>query len=252
MAEFNLTAKEIANNWNTFRNLINNFGSRSTALNRMYDDLEERTIMAPASSFDYFHNAIPGGYVDHVLRVYQFAVEVYDFWTRFGMSVDSFSKEELAFAALHHDLGKLGLPGENREHYLPNDSKWHRENQGKIYKSNPSNPWMTTADTSIYLLNYYQIPYSLNEMLGIRLTDGMYDEANKPYLSGFNLESKLRTNMPYILHHADIMAFRWEFERWAKVSGKFALTNSSKTVEVKNVPEPEKLSPVNEFDKLFG
>lgn len=257
MAEFNLSAREIQTNWKTFRHLIDeNFPTRKDALNRMYDDLEERAVMAPASSFEYFHNAIPGGYVDHVLRMYQFSIEVYEFWKKFGMITDTFTLEELSFAALHHDLGKLGLPGENREHYQFNDSKWHRENQGKMYKSNPNNPWLTTADTSIYLLNYYQIPYSLNEMLGIRLTDGMYDEANKGYLSGFNLDTKLRSNLPYILHQGDMMAFRWEFERWAKVTGKFTFGNENSLQS--KLPEksqeevkPKIENPMDAFNKLF-
>lgn len=228
MSDFNLTAKQISKNWNTFRNLINErFPSRKDALNRMYDEMEldERVQMAPASSFEFFHNAIPGGYVDHVLRVYEFALETYQLWKKMGLVVDNFTEEELEFSALHHDLGKLGLPGENKEYYMFNDSEWHRKNQGKIYKGNPNVPWMKTNDVTFYLFNHYGVKYSVNEQLAIKLTDGLFEETNKDYYAGFSLESKLRTSLPYILHQADIMAFRYEFERWAKSSSKFELSN---------------------------
>ena len=42
----------------------------------------------------------------------------------------------------------------------------------------------------------------------------MYEEANKPYLVSFNPDSRLRSNLPLILHQADMMASRVEWERW--------------------------------------
>lgn len=253
-----LSAKQIAKNWNTFRHLINEqFPSRRDNLNRLYDAMEEdeRVQMAPASSYEFFHNAFPGGYVEHVLRVHEFALEQYELWFKMGMKVDNFTLEELQFAALHHDLGKLGLPGLGNEHYIYNDSKWHRDNQGKVFKSNPNIPWMNTADTTFYLLNHFQVPFSLNEMLGIKLTDGMFDEANKPYFSGFNLDSKLRVSLPYILHHADIMAYRFEFERWAKSTDKFKFENEPKgqmKIQPINNPVTDKVDPLTEFEKFFN
>jgi len=253
MAEFILTARQIQQNYKTFRQLINDsFLSRKDALNKMYDDLgEERVVMAPASSFEFFHNAIPGGYVDHILRVYEYAVDTYELWKKHGLSVNTFSIEELIFAAIHHDLGKLGLPGENREHYVYNDSKWHRENQGKMYKNNPNVPNMPVTDKGFFLLNHYQIPITENEWIGIRCTDGMYEESNKAYLAGFDLDKKLRNPMPYILHQADIMAFRFEFERWAKITEKFTFSGAKEIKESSALDS--KVSSGNDlFDKMFG
>lgn len=251
-----LTAKQIQKNWNTFRNIINTeFPSRKDALNRMYDAMEEdeRIQMAPASSIDYFHNAFPGGYIEHVLRVYEFSIVTFELWQKMGMIVDNFTLEELQFAALHHDLGKLGLPGVGNEYYLPNDSDWHRKNQGKIYKLNPNVPWMKTNDVTLYLLNHFQVPYSVTEMLGIKLTDGMFDEANKQYLFGYELNTKVRTSLPYILHHADIMAYRFEFERWAKEGDKFLFANQRSTIPKIEIQKEEKraIDPLTDFDDFF-
>jgi hypothetical protein len=224
MAEFYLTDKQIQANWKTFREIVNEISPRrKDAMNRMYDELDERVAMAPASSYEYFHNAIPGGYVDHVLRVYNNALKQYELWKSSGMIVDNFTLEELSFAAIHHDIGKCGMPGENGCLYQTNKSEWHRKNQGKMYQTNPDLMFMDHADRGFYLLNYYGIQYSANEMLGMKLADGMYSDHNKPYLVSYDLDKKLRNNIGLILHHADLMAARFEFERWATTSEKFQL-----------------------------
>lgn len=40
-------------------------------LKQLYDSAEELAL-APASPVEYYHNAFPGGYVDHVNRVVAF------------------------------------------------------------------------------------------------------------------------------------------------------------------------------------
>jgi len=52
-------------------------------------------------------------------------------------------------------------------------------------------------------------------MLGIKLTDGLYDEHNKPYFMSRTADSKLKTNLGYVMHQADCMAARIEYEMWA-------------------------------------
>ena len=106
------TAEELVENYEKFRKLINQTftGERLDALNKMYDHFEERMIYTPASSVEHFHNAFPGGYVDHVLRVTRNALKVYDLYTELGMGMNDYTRENLIFTALHHDLGKLGTP----------------------------------------------------------------------------------------------------------------------------------------------
>jgi hypothetical protein len=248
-----LTAEKIQSNYKEFLSRMEDyFPDRGELLVKMYEDLGEAVIMAPASSFDYFHNAFPGGYVDHVLRVHDNAILYYDLWEKSGMLMN-FPKEELHFAALHHDLGKLGLPGHGNEHYIPETSDWHRKNQGKMYKTNPNIPKMTTADNTFFLLNHYGIKFSWSEMVGIRCTDGLYDESNGEYLKGFSLETKLRNSLPYILHQADIMAFRFEFERWNRLEGKFR-TNIQlygEPTSTPNLTKPKSRFDTDVFDSLF-
>lgn len=218
MNEFNfLTEQQIQSNYDRFRSLVNeNFPTRKDQLNEMYDALEEELMFAPASSQAHFHNAFIGGYVDHVLRVYDFTSIQSKLWERCGLSL-SHSEEEAKFAALHHDLGKLGVVGS--PHYIVNDEKWGKD-KGIFYKQNLENAWLTFTERSFWLLNQFKVPFSINEMLGIKLADGLYDESNKQYLVTYDINKKLKTNLPYIIHIADSMAARFEFERWAKLTGK--------------------------------
>ncbi len=50
-------------------------------------------------------------------------------------------------------------------------------------------------------------------MVAIQIHDGLYDEGNKKYLMGYLPEQKPRTALPFILHQADLMAARIEFEK---------------------------------------
>jgi hypothetical protein len=49
-------------------------------------------------------------------------------------------------------------------------------------------------------------------MIAIQTHDGLYDDANVKYLKTFMPEQKPRTSLPFILHQADMMAARIEFE----------------------------------------
>ncbi|NBX98256.1 hypothetical protein EBQ81_05350, partial [bacterium] len=104
-----LQAEKIKSNWERYRNLVDQFfPTRKNALNRMYDAFEDRMIMMPASSVAHYHNAFAGGYVDHVLRVMDCALTLHNTWMVCGADMSGYTEEELLFAAMHHDLGKVG------------------------------------------------------------------------------------------------------------------------------------------------
>jgi hypothetical protein len=73
--------------------------------------------------------------------------------------------------------------------------------------------YMTVPDRGLWLLSQLGIEVSKNEWLAIRLHDGLYDESNKSYLLSWGPETKLRTSLPFIIHQADLLAARVEFER---------------------------------------
>lgn len=210
-----LEAEKIKSNWEQYRALVNSaFPSRKEQLNRMYDEFEDRMVMMPASSMEHYHNAFAGGYVDHVLRVIACAEKLYESWSEMGADMSGYTIEELRFAAMHHDLGKTGFPGEGNESYQVETSDWHRKNQGKLYKVNSNIPFAMVPDLSVWLLQEYDVKMSWTEYQAIKIHDGMYDDANKPYFVARSPQAKLKTNLPVILHHADHMAAVIEFERW--------------------------------------
>jgi hypothetical protein len=210
-----LEAEKIKSNWERYRGLVNNlFPTRKDALNKMYDELEDRMVFMPASSMEHFHNAFAGGYVDHVLRVIDCVETLHEAWAGMGANMAGYTFEEMMFAAMHHDLGKAGFPGNGNEVYQTETSDWHRKNQGKLYKTNAAIPFAMVPDLSVWLLQEYDVKLSWTEYQAIKIHDGMYDEANKPYFVSRSPQSKLKTNLPIILHHADHMASTIEYERW--------------------------------------
>tara|TARA_Y100000310_G_scaffold270538_1_gene284425 strand:- start:521 stop:973 length:453 start_codon:yes stop_codon:yes gene_type:complete len=148
--------------------------------------------------------------------------------------------------AMNHDLGKVG--DLENDYYVPNDSEWHRKNQGKIYNHNPNLHYMTVSDRSIWLLNQFDIKISEVEHLGIKLTDGLYDKANEPYLITYLEENQLSWNLPHIVHQADMMASRIENEsnKKNKLDVVVVGNNINKMKKNENLDNLKK-----QFDELF-
>ena len=72
-------------------------------------------------------------------------------------------------------------------------------------------------------------------MLAIKLHDGLYDDSNKPYLVNFTPETKPRSSIVYVLHQADLLAARIEFEQeWLpKLTGERKVEDKPKVIENK-------------------
>jgi hypothetical protein len=209
----NLTAEEIQQNWLKLLGFIEDHISepRKTKLIEFYEKYAERLMLMPAAHKKEYHNAFPGGYVEHVNRVITCALHLHDLWGQMGADLTTYTKEELVFSALNHDLGKIG--DEENESYIPQDDKWRKEKLGEDYKFNDKIPFASVPDRGLYLLQSHDIKYTFNEMITIQTHDGLYDEANKKYLATYMPEQKPRTSLPYIVHQADLMAARIEFER---------------------------------------
>jgi hypothetical protein len=209
----NLTAEQIQNNWVELLAYIDKYISdpRKEKLREFYEKYAERLIVMPAAHKKEYHNAFPGGYVEHVLRVIRCALKQYDLWKSEGADMDTFTLEELVFSALNHDLGKMG--DEEEESYIPQTDQWRKDKLGEDYMFNTKVPFSSVPDRGLFMLQSHGIQYTFNEMVAIQTHDGLYDEANKKYLLNFMPEQKPRTSLPFILHQADLMAARIEFER---------------------------------------
>ena len=242
-----LTPEQIVNNWNELIQLIEGEfdGERKEKLLEMYKYFEDRMSIAPASGKEHYHNAYVGGYVEHVLHVYRCAVSIKQQWEEKGATI-SFTDEELAMAAIHHDLGKVG--DLYNEYYTPNESDWHRKNQGLIFSHNGDLQFMTVTDRALFLLQHFGIPLTENEYIGLRLTDGLYEEANKPYYIGYSPDRQLKSNIAYILHQADSMATHIEHDMWKR---GYTVKVEEKKEEIDKKTEQSKKAN-QAFKELFG
>ena len=208
-----LTAEQIQGNWDQFLNNINQYISspRKEKLLVFYKKYEDRLILMPAAHKKEYHNAFPGGYIEHVNRVVDAAIKFHSLWEEFEADMSNFTTEELVFSAINHDLGKMG--DENHESYIPQTDQWRKDKLGEDYMFNNQLPFSSVPDRGLFLLQSHGIPYTFNEMVAIQTHDGLYDEGNKKYLLNFMPEQKPRTCLPYILHQADLLAARVEFEK---------------------------------------
>lgn len=243
-----LTAEQIQQNWDKFIDYTEKFikSRRKENLINFYKKYEDRLILMPASHKKEYHSATPGGYIYHVVNVVENTILLYDVWKRRGADTSTFSYEEMIFSALNHDLGKLG--DENEDSYIPQTDQWRKDKLGEDYMFNTKLPFASVPDRGLFLLQAHDIKYSFNEMIAIQTHDGLYDEGNKKYLISFMPEQKPRTSLPYIIHQADLMAARIEFEQeWLPIF------NSDKPNKVEKPAFSLKQSPkTNSQQKALG
>ena len=104
------------------------------------------------------------------------------------------------------------------------------------------------------------------EFIGLRLTDGLYEEGNEKYYKGYNPDFGLRSNIAYILHQADMMATHIESDQWKRgdeVESKKVQVSVNKIKgavdkqvdknnEVKEKFNTKSKEPKDIFNELFG
>ena len=221
-----LSAEKIQKNYEKHLKIIETYiTDRKEACISMIKHMEETYVMAPASSKTWYHSAFPGGYVDHVNRVVEYAVKQMRLYQEMGGTVD-FTEEELVFAALFHDLGKMG-DGE-RPNYIPQTDKWRQDKLSEAYTYNPELDFMLIPDRSLFILQKFGIKVTQKEFLGIRLHDGVFDKANEAYFFSNMESSRQKTALVSILHSADFLASKVEYDMWKREGGSTQL-KSQKT-----------------------
>ena len=212
-----LEAEQIQKNWEKHLKIVDHYiTDRKNDVNLMLEKLSDIYVMAPASSKTWYHNAFPGGYVDHVNRVVQYAIEQHKLYEKMGGTVD-YTEEELVFAALFHDLGKIG-DGES-PNYIPQTDKWRQDKLSEMYTYNPDLDFMLIPDRSLFILQRFGIKLSQKEFLGIRLHDGVFDKANEAYFFSNVESSRQKTSIISVLHTADFLASKVEYDMWKRNGG---------------------------------
>ena len=85
-----LSAEQIQNNWTKLIDTIEGFISddRKENLLKFYDDFKDRMMFAPASAKAAFHNAMPGGYVEHILHIVNHSLQLKELWEKNGAMIN--------------------------------------------------------------------------------------------------------------------------------------------------------------------
>ena len=232
-----LQAEQILKNYDKHLKIVDNYieDERKELVHTMLTKLGENYVMSPASGKSWYHNAFPGGYVDHVNRVIEYALKQMKLYSEMGGLVD-FTEEELVFSALFHDLGKIGN-GE-APNYIPQNDKWRRDKLSEIYTFNEDLDFMLIPDRSLYILQKFGVKVNQKEYLAIRCHDGVFDKANEAYFFSHRESSRQKTSIISILHSADFLASKVEYDIWKRNGGdstpKVQKTASSTGKQVKS------------------
>lgn len=258
-----LDENQIEQNWNNLIIFIeNNFDDeREKGLLELYTTYADRIATAPASGRINYHSCFVGGYVHHVLNVIKCADKVHNLWMSLG-GKETYTKEELNFVALNHDLGKIG--NLEYEYYVQTDDQW-RIKRGQLYDFHPKLQYMSVQDRSLFWLQHFGIKVTQNEYLGIKLHDGLYDEGNKSYYISYEPKFGLRTMLPHVAHWADMMAFKLEYEDWLSTNEGITFMDSGtnpnsisvkkkkkKTLSLESTFGESESINVQSFEDLFG
>ena len=221
-----LTAEKIQANYEKHLKIVDTYiGDRKDSIKEMLSHMEETYVMAPASGKTWYHNAFAGGYVDHVNRVVEYAVKQSRLYEEMGGTID-YTEEELVFAALFHDLGKIG--DGDQPNYIPQTDKWRQDKLSEMYTFNPDLQFMLIPDRSLFILQKFGIKVNQNEFLGIRCHDGVFDKANEAYFFSNVESSRQKTSIISVLHTADFLASKVEYDMW-KANGGTSKPKNTKT-----------------------
>ena len=256
-----LSETQLQDNWNKLIQVIKDTfedgSERRENLLRMYHDLEDRMIMAPASGKEEYHYCHVGGYVEHVLHVIDTALKVAKTYESIGGHRD-WTDEELIFSAMHHDLGKVG--DLNDEYYVPQDNDWRRKTLGEVYTQNSNIDNMRVPDRALFLLQHFGVKCNMKETLSIKLADGLYDESSEFYLKVFDAKKAVKSRLPHIIHFADHMATLAEADEWKRgdEDEKEEVESRIENIKSVTVEKQKHEDPILEnkhkdlFDELFG
>ena len=219
-----LQAEQIQKNYAKHLKIVEHYlsGDRKDKVLSMIEKIGEEYVLAPASSKSWYHSAYVGGYVDHVNRVVEYAVKQMKLYAEMGGDID-FTEEELVFAALFHDLGKIG--DGDKPNYIPQTDKWRQDKLSEMYTYNPELDFMLIPDRSLFILQKFGVTVNQKEWLGIRLHDGVFDKANEAYFFSNVESSRQKTSIVSILHSADFLASKVEYDQWKAAGG----TSTAKT-----------------------
>ena len=167
-----LPSEKIESNWTMFDKLCRRLSDHN--LNNMLDSLGERIIMCPASTKLDQYSPYPGGLVSHSIDVAGTMRKINDSH-ELNLQTSSILK-----VGLLHDIGKIG--DLDQDLFTPQDSEWHREKLGQMYKYNENLQRMSVSHRTLFLLQRFNVSLTSDEWIAIQLAQGSHFEENRFYV----------------------------------------------------------------------
>lgn len=164
--------EKLQSNWEMFEKLCGRLSDHN--LNKMIDELGERACMCPASTRLDQYGAQAGGLVEHCLRVTS-TMRTLNEALGYDLPVSSILK-----VGLLHDFGKVG--DLKKRYFIEQDSSWHREKLGQMFKYNEDLNKMSVSHRTLWLLQHFGVELTSDEWLAIQLAQGSHFEENRFYV----------------------------------------------------------------------
>ena len=172
---------KIESNWKMYESLIGKLSDDN--LDSLMSDLGERLVLCPASTKTDQYGCAPGGLVHHALRVTDAMRKIS---SALGYDISTAS---ILRVGLLHELGKVG--DVENDYFLEQDSDWHREKLGQLYKYNEDLQKMTVSHRTLWLLQHYGVVLTRDEWEAVSSAQGNHLEENKFYAYTKNNLTKL-------------------------------------------------------------
>ena len=167
-----LTIEDLQGNWERFEKFARRLSDHH--INELLDKLGERLVMCPASPRENQYGCHPGGLIEHALATTVMMRTLADAYS-FDIPVASILK-----VGLLHEIGKVG--NLTQGYFIEQESDWHREKLGQLYKYNEEIPKMSVSHRTLFLLQHFGISLTNDEWLAIQLASGSHFEENRFYV----------------------------------------------------------------------
>ena len=168
-----LSIDTIEKNWETFSHLVEKCSGESGR--NLLDALGDRIASCPLNMKEDQGGAYPGGMIESALEVtmtMRKLVKTLDFSDINPLSVLK--------VGLLHDIGKIG--DLNSERFVIQDSEWHIQKLGQMYKYNEDCQKTSVSHGSLFLLQSFSVELTMDEWLAIQISQGSHFEENRFYV----------------------------------------------------------------------
>jgi hypothetical protein len=187
-----MTMEEIKANWQTYESLCNRLEDKN--IDNFLNELGERIVICPASTKTDQYNAYSGGLVKHMLDV---ATTMRSINKALALNI---KMPSILKVALLHDIGKIG--NADQALFVDQDSDWHREKLGQMYKFNENLQKMSTSHRTLSILQKFNVSLSDDEWIAIQLAQGSHFEENRFYVgSEPTLALLLQNSKSFVIHN---------------------------------------------------